>query len=70
MESMDEFTISQYMILDKRIEQLRQKKVYKHWAFYQQSFYTTIAYTGYEVVAQAIRADRAIEKLDGTWLLY
>ncbi|EGO7832338.1 hypothetical protein FH947_001906 [Enterococcus faecalis] len=66
MESIDEFTISQYMALDSRIKHLRQKKIYKHWAFYQQSFCTTIAYTGYEVVAQAIRADRAIEKLDGT----
>lgn len=66
MESMDEYIISRYMMIDKRIEQLKQKKVYKQWAFYQQSFCTTIAYTGYEIVAQAIRADKAIETLDET----
>lgn len=66
MESLDEFAISQYMMIDVRIKQLVQKKAYKHWAFYQQSFCTTIAYTGYEIVSQSIKADKAIEKLDET----
>ena len=66
MESLEEFAISQYMMIDVRIKQLVQKKAYKHWAFYQQSFCTTIAYTGYEIVSQSIKADKAIERLDET----
>lgn len=64
MESMDEFIISRYMTIDRRIEQLKQKKAYIHWEFYQQSFCTNIAYTGYEIISQSIKADKAIEKLD------
>lgn len=66
MQSLEEFIISQYMMMGKRIEQLKQKKRYKHWAFYQQSFNTSIVYTGYEIVSQSIKADKAIERLDGT----
>lgn len=66
MGSLEEFAISQYMMIGKRIEQLIQKKAYKHWAFYQQSFCTTIAYTGYEIISQSIKADKAIERLDET----
>lgn len=64
MESMDELTISRYMTLNNRIDELRKKKAYKQWAFYQQSFYTSIAYTGYEIISQSIKADKAIECLD------
>ncbi|WP_430598330.1 hypothetical protein [Enterococcus sp. AZ177] len=66
MKSLDEFVISQYMTIEKRIENLKQKKAYKHWEFYQQSFYTSIAYTGYEIISQSIKADKAIERLDET----
>lgn len=66
MESLDEFIIRQYMTMNQRIKKLEQKKVYKRWAFYQQSFYTSIAYTGYEIVCQSIKADKAIERLDET----
>lgn len=66
MERMNEFIINRYMTIDRRIEQLQWKKKYKRWAFYQQTFCTTTAYTGYEVVAQAIKTDKAIEKLDET----
>lgn len=65
MERMDEFVLTQYMTIEKRIEQLQRKKKYKQWLFYQQSFYTSIVYTGYEVIAQSIKADKAVEALDG-----
>ncbi len=66
MERIDEMIISQYMKLNQRIERLKQKKRYIHWLFYQQTFHTMIAYPGNEIVAQAIKADKAIEKLDET----
>lgn len=66
MRSLEEFAISQYMTINNRIEHLKQKKAYKHWEFYQQSFYTSIAYTGYEIISQSIKADKAIERLDET----
>jgi hypothetical protein len=64
MESLEEYVIGRYMTIDQRISRLEQKKRYKRWAFYQQSFYTSIAYTGYEIVSQSIKADKAIENLD------
>lgn len=64
MQSIEGFVISRYMSINQRIKQLEQKKLYKRWAFYQQSFYTSIAYTGYEVIPQSIKADKAIENLD------
>ncbi|MDU3686269.1 MAG: hypothetical protein E7G01_10490 [Enterococcus faecalis] len=66
MERIEEFVISRYMTIEQRIEQLKQKIIYKQWAFYQQSFYTNIAYTGYEIVCQSIKVDKAIETLDET----
>ncbi|MFG5502023.1 hypothetical protein ACFJYO_16670, partial [Enterococcus faecalis] len=66
MERIDEIIISQYMKLNQRIERLKQKKRYKHGLFYQQTFHTTIAYTGYEIISQSIKVDKAIEKLDET----
>lgn len=64
MENMDEFIIRRYMTIENRINELERKKSYKKWAFYQQSFYTSIAYTGYEIYSQSIRADKAVERLD------
>lgn len=52
MERLEEFVISRDMTIEQRIEQLKQKIIYKQWAFYQQSFYRNIAYTGYEIVCQ------------------
>lgn len=66
MERIDEVIISQYLTLNQRINRLKQKKRYKHWLFYQQTFHTMIAYTGYEIVAQSLKPDKAIEKLDET----
>ena len=42
---------------------MHHRKRYKRWEFYQQSFYTNIGYTGYEIISQAIKPDSGIERL-------
>ena len=66
MQSLEYYVISRYMIIGKRINKLEQKKRYKRWMFYQQTFHTSVAYTGYEVIVEAIKTDKAIERLDET----
>lgn len=64
MEGIEEYVIGRYMVIGQRINLLEKKKHYKRWAFYQQSFYTSVTYTGYEIIAQSIKADKAVENLD------
>lgn len=66
MESIDELAISQYMTLGDKIKKLNHRKSYLRWAFYQQTFHSKIVYTGYEIISESIKADRAIERLDET----
>ncbi len=64
MKSLEEMEITHYMMLDQQIRSLHRKKITKRWEFYQQSFYTNTSYTGYEIVAQAIKPENGIERLD------
>lgn len=66
MQSIDELAISQYMTLADKLGKLQQRIKYLHWVFYQQTFHSKIVYTGYEIVSQSIKADKAIERLDET----
>lgn len=54
------------MFVARCIGHLQRTKKYKRWLFYQQYFYTSITYTGYEVIAQSVKADKAVEALEGT----
>lgn len=66
MQSIDELAISQYMTLADKVGKLQRRIKYLRWAFYQQTFHSRIVYTGYEIVSQAIKVDKAIERLDET----
>lgn len=64
MQSLEEMEITHYMTLDQQIGSLYRRKRYKRWEFYQQSFYTATAYTELGVVSQAVRTEKAVERLE------
>ena len=64
MTCLDEMEIFKFMNLKQTISELKIEKMIKYKEYYQQSFYTSTHYTGYEIFTKAIRPEQAVCELD------
>lgn len=57
---MERENIVRYMFLEKEIGLLANKKLFYHYEFYQQSFYTSVVCDGVSLSSQAIKVEKGV----------